>query len=53
MKHFEGVKAADQVWVAEDASGRLLGFVELSLRPYAEGCASSPVPYIEAWYVTG
>jgi aminoglycoside 6'-N-acetyltransferase I len=52
VKHFEGVKAADQVWVAEDASGRLLGFVELSLRPYAEGCASSPVPYIEAWYVT-
>jgi aminoglycoside 6'-N-acetyltransferase I len=53
VRHFAGVKAADEVWVAEDVViGRLLGFLELSLRPYAEGCASSPVPYIEAWYVT-
>jgi aminoglycoside 6'-N-acetyltransferase I len=53
VKHFAGVKAADEVWVAEDpVIGRLLGFLELSLRPYAENCASSPVPYIEAWYVT-
>ena len=28
------------------------GFIELNLRPYAEGCQSSPVPHIEAWYVT-
>jgi aminoglycoside 6'-N-acetyltransferase I len=52
VKHFAGVKAADEVWVAEDVTGRLLGFLELSQRAYAEGCASSPVPYIEAWYVT-
>ena len=25
--------------------------LELSLRPYADGCDSSPVPFIEAWYV--
>jgi aminoglycoside 6'-N-acetyltransferase I len=52
VKHFAGVKAADEVWVAEEVTGRLTGFLELSLRAYAEGCASSPVPYIEAWYVT-
>jgi len=28
-----------------------LGFIELSLRNYAEGCASSPVPYVEGLYV--
>lgn len=39
-----------RVFVAE-ADGRLLGMLELSLRPYADGCHSSPVPYIEAWYV--
>ena len=53
VKHFAGVKAADEVWVAEDVViQRLLGFLELSLRPHAEGCVSSPVPYIEGWYVT-
>ncbi len=53
IKHFAGVKAAEEVWVAEDVViGRLLGFLELSLRAYAEGCASSPVPFVEAWYVT-
>jgi aminoglycoside 6'-N-acetyltransferase I len=39
-----------QVFVAE-ADGRLVGLLELSLRPYVDGCASSPVPFIEGWYV--
>jgi aminoglycoside 6'-N-acetyltransferase I len=30
---------------------RLVAFLELDLRSYAEGCASSPVPYVEGWYV--
>ena len=38
------------VFVAEE-SGRLVGFLELDLRSYAEGCGSSPVPYVEGWYV--
>lgn len=29
----------------------LVGFVELSLHPHAVGCQSSPVAYLEAWYV--
>ena len=29
----------------------LAGFIELGLRSVAEGCSSSPVPYVEGWYV--
>jgi len=39
------------VLLAEDRRGRALGFVELSIRPYAEGCRSSRVAYLEGWYV--
>ncbi|HET6160801.1 MAG TPA: aminoglycoside 6'-N-acetyltransferase [Dongiaceae bacterium] len=39
------------VFVGED-HGKIVGMLELSLRPYADGCDSSPVPFIEAWYVT-
>jgi aminoglycoside 6'-N-acetyltransferase I len=38
------------VFVAED-HGKIVGMLELSLRPYVDGCDSSPVPFIEAWYV--
>lgn len=39
------------IFLAEASDGALLGMLELSLRPYADGCDSSPVPYIEGWYV--
>lgn len=39
------------VFVADDG-GILIGFIEISLRSYAEGCSSSPVPYIEGWFVS-
>jgi aminoglycoside 6'-N-acetyltransferase I len=38
-------------FVAECSAGRLGGFIEVGLRKYAEGCDSSPVGYIEGWYV--
>ncbi len=38
------------VLVAEEYD-RLTGFIELGLRSYAEGCSSSPVPYVEGWFV--
>ena len=28
-----------------------MGFLELSLRSYAEGTSDSPVPYVEGWFV--
>jgi aminoglycoside 6'-N-acetyltransferase I len=38
------------VFVAERPDGRLGGFLELSIRNYAEGC-SGDTPYVESWYV--
>lgn len=44
--------ASDQTaFVAARADGGLVAFIEVRLRDYAEGCESSPVGYIEAWYV--
>jgi aminoglycoside 6'-N-acetyltransferase I len=37
-------------FVAEE-EGELVGLVEVSLRPYAEGCETSPVGYLEGLYV--
>lgn len=37
--------------VAEDPEGRILGFAELSIRPYAEGCRGPRVAYVEGWFV--
>jgi len=40
------------VLLAEDGRGRALGFAEASVRrDHVEGTSSSPVPYIEGWYV--
>ena len=38
------------VFVAERPGGGLAGFLELSVRNYAEGCTSW-TPYVESWYV--
>ena len=37
--------------VAEDGNGELLGFVEMSVRNYAEDCDTDRVGYCEGWYV--
>jgi aminoglycoside 6'-N-acetyltransferase I len=39
------------VLIAYDREGRILGFAELSIRPYAEGCTTDRVGYLEGWYV--
>lgn len=39
------------VLVSEGDDGVLIGFVEIGLRDYVDGCDSSPVPFIEGWYV--
>jgi len=43
------VKVATFVAMRDD--GTLGGFLEASLRQYADGCHTSPVGYIEGWYV--
>ena len=40
-----------EVFVADREDGSVAGFVEVGARPYADGCDTSPVGYIEAWYV--
>lgn len=40
-----------EVLIACDDAGRARGFVELSIRPYAEECYSGRVAYLEGWYV--
>jgi aminoglycoside 6'-N-acetyltransferase I len=39
------------VFVASLEDGKAAGFLEVSLRDYAEGANSSPVPYLEGWFV--
>lgn len=46
-----GEPANNAVFVAALQGGELTGFVEVSLRKWAEGCSTSPVGYIEGWYV--
>ena len=50
MREFRARPDAE-VFVAEDSHGELVGFVEVGSRPYADGCDTSPVGYVEAWYV--
>jgi aminoglycoside 6'-N-acetyltransferase I len=37
--------------VAEREGGGLAGFAEVGRRDYADGCDTSPVAYLEGWYV--
>jgi len=41
----------ETVFVWERSDGQLAGFASFSLRPWAEGCSSMPIPYIEGWWV--
>lgn len=39
------------VLVADLPPRGVVGFVEASLRPFADGCRSAPVGYLEGWFV--
>ena len=39
------------VFIASSPDGKVLGFLEASTREYAEGCETTPVGYIESWFV--
>lgn len=43
-------RAAETVLVATRGT-QPVGFIELSLRSYGEGCEGSPVAYVEGWFV--
>ncbi len=46
-----GARSDRAAFVAERPDGRLCGLIELSLRNVVDSCASSPVGYIEGWFV--
>lgn len=39
------------VFIATRDDDSICGFVEVASRPYADGCDTSPVGFIEAWFV--
>lgn len=52
IERFLAKKPRDEaVFVAERTGGALGGFVEVGLRAFAEGCDSSPIPFVEGWWV--
>ena len=40
-----------EVLIALDDRQNALGFIELSIRAYAEGCLTDQVAFVEGWYV--
>jgi aminoglycoside 6'-N-acetyltransferase I len=48
---FLGQSREPMAVLAASESETVLGFVELSIRPCAEGCRTSSVAYLEGWYV--
>ncbi len=51
-RYFKGdLREPLEVLLAFDDGGRAAGFVELSIRAYAEGCTTDRVAFVEGWYV--
>ncbi len=40
-----------EILVALNATGDITGLIALQVRPWADGCLTAPVAYVEAWYV--
>lgn len=49
--HLRGEGLLETVLLADAGPNEILGMIEISLRPYAEGCRTTPVAYVEGWYV--
>jgi aminoglycoside 6'-N-acetyltransferase I len=53
VREIEEIRGSDTeaVFFAERPDGGLCGFLEAALRSRADGCDSTPVGYIEGWFV--
>ena len=51
MRDYGQEEGALVTFVVIREGGGLCGFLETSLRPFAEGCETGPVGYVEGWYV--
>jgi aminoglycoside 6'-N-acetyltransferase I len=45
------VPAVEPAELGEGDDRKLLGFVSFSVRAFANGCDSQPLPFVEGWYV--
>lgn len=52
MIEYSGTDPSLRTFLAVDDHGTPCGFIEASLRPYADGCHSKPVGYVEGIYVS-
>lgn len=50
-RFFSKAEQPQETFVVEGANGKLHGFLEAATRSYAEGCRTSPVGYIEGWWI--
>jgi len=51
-QYFDGsLRNPLEVLIAVESGGAPIGFVELSIRNYAEDCVTDRVAYLEGWYV--
>jgi aminoglycoside 6'-N-acetyltransferase I len=51
-QYFTGTRRMPlEVLLAVDDRGAVIGFAELSIRPYAEDCVTDRIAYLEGWYV--
>jgi aminoglycoside 6'-N-acetyltransferase I len=48
-------RSPDQIlaaaFIAEGRDAAPLGFIEIAVRAFSDGCLSMPVPHVEGWYV--
>jgi aminoglycoside 6'-N-acetyltransferase I len=53
LRSIEDILAGDDAWgfLAQSAEGTPAAFAELSIRKYANGCDSQPVPFLEGIFV--
>jgi aminoglycoside 6'-N-acetyltransferase I len=46
-----GLTGLEAVLIAHAPDGSAVGFAEMNIRPYAEGCETTRVAYLEGWFV--
>lgn len=53
QREVAGMLAASDMWgfIATDEAGIAVGFAEVTLRRYANGCEQSPVPFLEGIWI--
>jgi aminoglycoside 6'-N-acetyltransferase I len=51
LEYFAWPDQSLATFVVDRLDGRLGGFIELGQRNYAEDCTTSPVAYIEGWFI--